>query len=59
VDSYEENNPMKRPKQLPAVDRNAIRTAAIPAGAGVRASAGYFDMISPYFASLSPVMGTL
>jgi hypothetical protein len=44
---------MKRPKQVPAVDRNANRTAAIPAGAGVRASAGYFDMISPYFASLS------
>jgi hypothetical protein len=50
---------MKRPKQLPAVDRNAARTAAIPAGAGVRASAGYFDTISPFFASLSPVMGTM
>ncbi|MCP3417935.1 hypothetical protein NLM16_27895 [Bradyrhizobium brasilense] len=50
---------MKRPKQLPAVDRNALRTAAIPAQSGVHASAGYFDMISPYFASLSPVMSSL
>jgi len=50
---------MKRPKQLPAVDRNTIKTAALPAGAGVRASVGYFDMISPYFASLSPVMGSM
>jgi hypothetical protein len=44
---------MKRPKQLPAVERNATKTAMVPAGANVRASAGYFDMISPYFASLS------
>lgn len=56
MDLHEEENPMKRPKQLPAIDRNAIRTAAVPAGAGVRASAGYFDMISPYFASLSSAM---
>lgn len=50
---------MKRPKQLPAVDRNSLRTAAVPAGTGVRASAGYFDTISSYFGSLSPVMGTM
>jgi len=50
---------MKRPKQLPAVDRNSTKTAAVPAGAGVHASAGYFDMISPYFASLSPAFGAM
>jgi hypothetical protein len=27
-------DPMKRPKQLPAVDRNPTKTAALPAGAG-------------------------
>jgi hypothetical protein len=36
---------MKRPKQLPAVDRNQPnKTAAVPAGANVNAS-GWFDDI--------------
>jgi len=50
---------MKRPKQLPAVDRNAVKTAAVPAGAGVRASEGYFDAISPYFSAISPIVSSL
>lgn len=34
---------MKRPRQLPAVDRNT-RTAAIPVGTGVRPSFGWGDL---------------
>jgi hypothetical protein len=49
---------MKRPKQLPAVDRNAVRIAAVPVGANVSAS-GYFDELSPYFSSKSPYFSTL
>ncbi len=36
---------MKRPKQLPAVDRNSIKTAAVPAGSDVR-PAFWFDSIN-------------
>ena len=49
---------MKRPKQLPAVDRNAGKTAVVPAGANVRSS-GYFDEISPYFSAMSPYFSSL
>ena len=49
---------MKRPKQLPAVDRSASKIAAVPVGANVRPS-GYFDEISPYFASQSPYFSSL
>jgi len=34
---------MKRPKQLPAVDRNAAKTAAVPVGANVQASAAWWE----------------
>ena len=34
---------MKRPKQLPAVDRNARKTAAVPAGANVSPSASFWN----------------
>jgi hypothetical protein len=37
---------MKRPKQLPAVDRNSDKTAAVPAGAkGVNASFDWGSLI--------------
>jgi hypothetical protein len=49
---------MKRPKQLPAVDRNAMRIATVLVGANVRPS-GYFDELSPYFSSMSPYFSTL
>jgi len=34
---------MKRPKQLPAVDRNAKKSAAVPVGAKVRPSQGWLE----------------
>jgi hypothetical protein len=38
---------MKRPKQLPAVDRNATKTAAVPARANVSPSWGVYDDLMP------------
>ncbi len=35
---------MKRPKQLPSVDRNAKRTASAPAGSSVGPS-GFWDVL--------------
>ena len=35
---------MKRPKQLPAVDRNARKSAAMPAGAKVGPSDAFSDL---------------
>ena len=35
---------MKRPKQLPAVDRNLARCASAPVGAHVNAS-GFWDVV--------------
>ena len=49
---------MKRPKQLPTVDRNASKIAVVPIGANARPS-GYFDEISPYFSSMSPYFSSL
>jgi hypothetical protein len=36
---------MKRPKQLPAVDRSTSKTAAVPAGANVNPSGSLWDTI--------------
>jgi len=36
---------MKRPKQLPAVDRNSNKSAAIPVGANVGPSAWYDTLL--------------
>jgi len=37
---------MKRPKQLPAVDRNAAKSPAVPVGSNVRPS-DWRDVFSP------------
>jgi hypothetical protein len=48
---------MKRPKQLPAVDRNNVtKRAAAPAGAKVGPS-GILDTISPLLSTISPLLG--
>jgi len=50
---------MKRPKQLPAVDRNNLtKRAAAPAGAKVGAS-GIFDTLSPIMSTISPIFSML
>ena len=45
---------MKRPKQLPAVDRNSRKCAALPVGANVRPSdwASIFKDLQPPLSSL-------
>jgi hypothetical protein len=46
---------MKRPKQMPAVDRNnSTKRAAVPAGAKVGPS-GILDMISPLLSGIAPI----
>jgi len=50
---------MKRPRQLPAVDRNnCTKRAAVPAGAKVGPS-GFLDSISPLLSGISPFLGGL
>jgi hypothetical protein len=50
---------MKRPKQLPAVDRNnLIRRAAVPAGAKVGPSS-ILDTLSPLMAGISPIFSMM
>jgi hypothetical protein len=47
---------MKRPKQLPAVDRNnSTKSAAVPNAANVGAS-GILDTISPLLSGISPIL---
>jgi len=45
---------MKRPKQLPAVDRNATKTAAVPAGAMVGPS-GFWDVVGNIAKVAAPI----
>jgi hypothetical protein len=40
-----EDHDMKRPKQLPAVDRNSTRCASVPVGANVGPSAWWNDVL--------------
>ena len=50
---------MKRPKPLPAVDRNkSTKRAAAPAGAHVGAS-GILDTLSPFLSGISPILSGL
>ena len=49
---------MKRPKQLPTVDRNASKIAVVPIGANARPS-GYFDEIFCLFFVNVPVFQQL
>ena len=46
---------MKRPKQLPAVDRKSAKPASVPAGANVRPS-GILDSLSPLLSSYSSML---
>ncbi len=49
---------MKRPKQLPAVDRRSTQSASAPAGANARAS-GLLESYAPYLSGLSPYLSAL
>jgi hypothetical protein len=50
---------MKRPKQLPAVDRNTVtKSAAVPAGANVNPS-GWFDDVVSTIGKVGQVAGTV
>ena len=46
---------MKRPKQLPAVDRKSTKLVAVPTGANVR-PAGILDTYSPLLSSYSSLL---
>jgi len=50
---------MKRPKQLPAVDRNSNKKAHLPPGAVGARPAQYLGGLSSYLASLSPYLASL
>lgn len=45
---------MKRPKQLPAVDRNSMRCAAVPVGAAVGPS-GFWDVVGGIAKVAAPI----
>jgi hypothetical protein len=47
---------MKRPRQLPAVDRNGTRSASVPVGANVQ-PAGLFGDIFHGITSTAPIWG--
>ena len=49
---------MKRPKQLPAVDRNSNKSAAVPVGAKVGPS-GWFDDVMGVVSKVAPIAGSL
>jgi len=50
---------MKRPKQSPAVDRNSMKCAAVPAGARVGPS-GFWDVLGSVAKVAAPIaMGIL
>jgi hypothetical protein len=45
---------MKRPKQLPAVDRNSNRFASVPVGANMGPS-GWFDDVVSFVQKAAPI----
>jgi len=48
---------MKRPKQLPAVDRNSQKAAAVPVGAKVGPS-GWFENFLEVVKTVGPAVGS-
>jgi len=45
---------MKRPKQLPAVDRNSMKCAAVPSGVRVGPS-GFWDVVGSVAKVAAPI----
>jgi hypothetical protein len=45
---------MKRPKQLPAVDRNSMKCAAVPAGA-MTGPSGFWDVVGGIAKVAAPI----
>jgi len=50
---------MKRPKQLPAVDRNSQKCAFVPVGAKVGPCQSYLDDLLPYLRRIAPYVTQL